>query len=200
MLNILNIIKEELILFENTYHGQHTAPRKQDSTSAPLHDVTNVYPEDIYSDKASRYYGDGYDYDEISANIIKYCRNKPNQKVKIYRAIPKIITNQEKINNYLKQKQHIQKTGKLPKGVDNWKDRSEYYEYISNEIDRLKSTPNAEEKVAINPGDWVTINPYYAKAHGESNLNNKYRILTKTVLAKELYTDGNSMHEWGYYP
>jgi hypothetical protein len=52
----------------------------------------------------------------------------------------------------------------------------------------------------INPGDWVTINKRYAIQHGESNLYGDYNILTKTVPAKYLYTDGNSIHEWGYDP
>ena len=36
--------------------------------------------------------------------------------------------------------------------------------------------------------------------HGESNLNGFYKILTKTVSAKDLFTDGNSTNEWGYFP
>lgn len=50
------------------------------------------------------------------------------------------------------------------------------------------------------PGDWVTINKKYAVQHGKSNLDGNYMILTKTVPAKYLYTDGNSIHEWGYDP
>lgn len=52
----------------------------------------------------------------------------------------------------------------------------------------------------IHPGDWVTINKNYAKEHGAGLLQGKYYILTKVVSAKDLYTDGNSIHEWGYDP
>lgn len=52
----------------------------------------------------------------------------------------------------------------------------------------------------INPGDWVTINKRYAIQHGKSNLDGEYTVLSKTVPAKHLYTDGNSIHEWGYDP
>ena len=52
----------------------------------------------------------------------------------------------------------------------------------------------------IEPGNWVTINKEYAVEHGMANLNKRYKILTKTVPAKHLYTDGNSVHEWGYDP
>ena len=51
-----------------------------------------------------------------------------------------------------------------------------------------------------NPGDWITINREYAKEHGESQLNGQYKILSKTVKAKDIYTDGNSIQEWGYDP
>lgn len=198
MFNITKTIREEIKLFESEYRGHHRAPSKND---APLYDLTKVYPDDVYSDNAARYYGDGFPFDELSARIIRQYRNKPNAKIKIYRTVPKVITNQEKINFYEKHKAYIQKYGRLPKGVDNWDNRSEYYEYLSDEIERLKSEPNQIDKVTINAGDWVTINPYYAKTHGDSELSNiGYRILTKTVLAKELYSEGNSLHEWGYNP
>jgi len=52
----------------------------------------------------------------------------------------------------------------------------------------------------MNAGDWVTTSPSYAKEHGEANLGNKYKILKKTVRADELATNGDSIHEWGYWP
>ena len=51
----------------------------------------------------------------------------------------------------------------------------------------------------INNGDWVTIVKDYAITHGKANLNNDYKILTKTVRAGDIYTEGNSVLEWGYY-
>ena len=50
----------------------------------------------------------------------------------------------------------------------------------------------------INSGDWVTIYRPYAKEHGMSSLRGKYKILSMTVPAKNLFTDGNSIYEWGY--
>lgn len=52
----------------------------------------------------------------------------------------------------------------------------------------------------IIPGDWVTVNPKYAKQHGEGTLQGDYKIISKTVRADEIFTDGNSMHEFGYDP
>lgn len=51
----------------------------------------------------------------------------------------------------------------------------------------------------INPGDWVTPSKSYANEHG-ARFDDGAKILTKTVPAKHLYTDGNSIHEWGYDP
>lgn len=53
---------------------------------------------------------------------------------------------------------------------------------------------------SINPGDWVTINKDYAKQHGDSTLRGDYKIVSKTVKAKEIFTNGDSIHEWGYKP
>lgn len=52
----------------------------------------------------------------------------------------------------------------------------------------------------INPGDWVTPSLQYAKDHGENALNGSYVIKRKRAKAKDLFTDGNSIHEWGYDP
>lgn len=52
----------------------------------------------------------------------------------------------------------------------------------------------------INHGDWVTTNPAYARAHGESALRGKYKVIGKTVRADEVYTNGDSIHEYGYWP
>ena len=60
--------------------------------------------------------------------------------------------------------------------------------------------PSRPTKHKINAGDWVTPSRSYAKEHGEGNLNNKFKIISKTVPAKHLHTDGNSIHEWGYHP
>ena len=67
---------------------------------------------------------------------------------------------------------------------------------ISNLIDDL--IKQKQRPIKINNGDWVTTSKLYAKQHGEANLNNNYKIVTKTVKASQLYTDGNSIFEWGY--
>jgi len=50
----------------------------------------------------------------------------------------------------------------------------------------------------INPGDWVATTREYALDHLGEEKN--WHILTKKVKAKDIATDGNSIHEWGYDP
>lgn len=68
------------------------------------------------------------------------------------------------------------------------------------QIWRAVSSDIAEQGVSINPGDWVTINQKYAVMHGETTLEGSYKILSKIVRAKDLYTEANNIHEYGYYP
>lgn len=59
---------------------------------------------------------------------------------------------------------------------------------------------NVKGKSIINKGDWVTLHKSYAHQHGKAELNGKYRVTEKVVKARDLFTDGNSVHEWGYDP
>jgi hypothetical protein len=129
------------------YRGVHKAPSK--SYGAPLHDLTQIYPDDIYSDNAARYYGDnrGDGEDQKTINLFKSLKGKPEKLVKIYRAVPK-------------------------------KENGKY---------------------SINEGDWVTVSKKYAIEHGQRHLD-KYDIVYKLVPAKTLYTDANSLYEFGYNP
>lgn len=53
----------------------------------------------------------------------------------------------------------------------------------------------------IHPGDWVTPTRSYAEQHRESNLpEGEGVILSRKVRAGDLYTEGNSIHEWGWNP
>ena len=53
----------------------------------------------------------------------------------------------------------------------------------------------------INPGDWVTTSKRYAQIHGGRNIEGgKHTIEKKVVPASHLFTEGNSIHEWGYHP
>ena len=77
-------------------------------------------------------------------------------------------------------------------------------------INKVRNKPEAEVTiyravpkdldVNINPDDWVTTSKEYAKVHGEGPLKGNYKILEMKVKAKDLYTDGNSIHEWGWSP
>jgi hypothetical protein len=55
-------------------------------------------------------------------------------------------------------------------------------------------------KHMIRPGDWVAIHRAYAKVHGEGPLKGKYKIASMRVPAKHVWTNADSIHEWGYHP
>jgi hypothetical protein len=57
-----------------------------------------------------------------------------------------------------------------------------------------------ETKKALNVGDWVTLDRQYAKEHGEGALNGEYKIVKKSVKARDLFTNGDSIYEMGYDP
>jgi hypothetical protein len=51
----------------------------------------------------------------------------------------------------------------------------------------------------INPGDWVTMSPTYAKQHLLSNLEAGH-VISRTIPAGDLWFDGDSINEFGYDP
>ena len=63
-----------------------------------------------------------------------------------------------------------------------------------------RAVPKSVVKPKITPGDWVSLTRRYAAQHGRENLRNDFRIITKTVHARDLFTDGDSLDEWGYDP
>jgi len=131
------------------YQGSHRPAGKDHG--APLHDLTRVYPDDVYGSRAAQYYGhygNNHQSDRESFETAKRYRNQPDKLIRIHRAVSK---------------------------------------------DEHKATE-------INPGDWVTISHRYAKEHGEGPLKGDYKILSKVVPAKHIYTSGDSIHEWGYHP
>jgi len=195
---LLSIIKEEVEKqLVDDYKGEHQAPDKSD---APLHNLVPTYPEDIYSPQGVRLYGGG---DSESIYLVQKFRNKPNALIRIYRTVPKILSTEDKINDLLKIKRYILQYGKTPNSVNTSLNASKYYDYANNEIEKLESDPNKNikpVKLKIEPGNWVTISKSYAIEHGKSNLNGKYKLLSKVVKVSTLYTDGNSISEWGWNP
>lgn len=75
---------------------------------------------------------------------------------------------------------------------------------------RLRGKPDAEVTIyravpsnidaEINDGDWVAITKQYAIDHGESRFDGDYKIISKKVRAGDIFTNGDSIQEWGYNP
>ena len=61
-----------------------------------------------------------------------------------------------------------------------------------------RAVPSEFKDQDINPGDWVTPSMDYAHQHGLGW--DSHHIIEKTVPAKHLWSEGNSLHEFGYDP
>jgi hypothetical protein len=197
---------------QEEYRDMHEAPDRE--SGAPLHDLTQMYPDDIYSSDAVRLYGSGESSDGECISIIQRFRNRPNRAIKVYRAIPDYnfdIT--KKINSLNKLRTYYYKFKFFPMNnaiVDELDEKYPHNQYqyderhemmmsdLENQIGELVSQKHPTIK--INPGDWVTISRDYAKEHGMSNFHGRYKILSKTVLASQLFSEGNSIQEWGFIP
>lgn len=76
-------------------------------------------------------------------------------------------------------------------------------------IVRVKGNPGAKVKVyravpkgsegKINPGDWVTTVREYAEGHGEG-IREGFKVVEAEVRAGDLFTEGNSLLEYGWRP
>ena len=73
---------------------------------------------------------------------------------------------------------------------------------------RIKGKPDAPVTIyravpegadEINPGDWVTLSPTYAKQHLMSNLEAGH-VISQVIPASDLWFDGDSINEFGYDP
>jgi hypothetical protein len=187
------------------YRGQHQAPSRED---APLWDLTRngVYPADVYDLSTMRSYAIGDGSDANTWGIVRLYRDKPRSKVKIYRSVPMRMSMQEQIDQIDSEKRYILRHGKVPSGVRFLGTPSSYYEAISRKrdalVEKLETQGESQEpRLSINPGDWVTLDRRYAASHGESVLGkSNYKILSKSVPSSEVFTDGNSIMEWGWDP
>jgi len=57
-----------------------------------------------------------------------------------------------------------------------------------------------EGATSINEGDWVSLSETYAQQHLDSTLLGKGQVISKKVKIKDLWTDGDSINEWGWDP
>jgi hypothetical protein len=172
------------------YRGQHQAPNKED---APAYDLSSVYPDDIYSSNAVRYYGHwGDSRDNQAIAVIHALHNKPNKIIKIYRAVPK----SEESEAVKDAKKKLQSLAKMASFTPHLRDDL----YFQQQIEEYEKIIPNDDKIDINVGDWVTTVKSYAKDHGESALGGNYKIISKNVRAKDIYTNGDSIFEWGYDP
>ena len=84
----LSKLQKQKELPDVSYRGDHTAPGPEDS--APLYDLTQMIPSDIYTSSGPRLYGIGIpEVDREAFSAVRKARNNPQADIKIYRAVPK---------------------------------------------------------------------------------------------------------------
>jgi hypothetical protein len=94
-----------------------------------------------------------------------------------------------------------------PNGLQYYGTGAAYDQKAINVIKGMQGNPNKQvtiyravpkEVTEINASDWVTTTREYAADHMEGEKG--WHILSKKVKAKDIASDGNSIHEFGYDP
>ncbi len=65
-------------------------------------------------------------------------------------------------------------------------------------ISIYRAVPTNIKDTRVRNGDWVAITREYAQEHGWRVLDDDFRIIENKVPAKHLYSNGDSINEWGY--
>ena len=72
------------------------------------------------------------------------------------------------------------------------------------EVTIYRAVPNQDNITTINSGDFVTLSEDYAKLHGQSGYgvdgSEAGKILSKKVKVRDLFSEGNDLNEFGYFP
>ena len=87
----------------------------------------------------------------------------------------------------------------------------ESYDVISSvmgdpdaEVTIYRAVPDEADIDTINAGDFVTLSRTYAEQHAEGGYGpmgqDSGKILSKVVKVKEVFSDGNDLNEFGYFP
>lgn len=101
----------EQAISPESYRGQHLAPSPD--YGAPLHDLTSMLPEDIYSPQGMRLYGLGdTKVDRETFSVLNKVRGNPDAMVTIYRSVPKGITTKINDGDWVSpSKEYVRKHG-----------------------------------------------------------------------------------------
>jgi len=75
---------------QDDYSGAHKAPSPEGANS--MDDMADIYPDDIYSGDAMRYYGAGLEGEQEALEVMQRVAGNPDAVVTIYRAVPRGVT------------------------------------------------------------------------------------------------------------
>lgn len=78
---------------------------------------------------------------------------------------------------------------------------------LVSQLRKARNNPDAKvtiyralptEHSTIRDGDWVALSKKYAESHARSNGHGKFHIIKSEVPASCIWSEGNSLAEWGY--
>lgn len=68
------------------------------------------------------------------------------------------------------------------------------------EVSVYRAVPTNVKAKNLMRGDWVSLSKEYAADHGERRFDGKYRVIEQKVRAGDIFTNGDSIFEFGYDP
>lgn len=76
---------------DDSWRMNHRAPKRGDDTAVEFYHLDQAYGQDIYGRQAADWYGDGYEFDQKAAAVIRRAKGDPDAVVDVYRAVPKTV-------------------------------------------------------------------------------------------------------------
>ena len=156
-------------------------------------------------------------YDELKQHRLKQSEEKDKQ-----RQLLKQKQQQEEANRGYKMEHRPTKSGITADNLINQDVETpmpdNFYEMLNKnndvaiketmqQLNKARNNPDAMVTIyrattgdSINDGDWITLSKTYADIHNEHSLQNKGKVISTQVKAKDIQFAGDDIREWGYFP
>lgn len=199
--------------FENAYTQSHLT----DLSNREKHRIGRLFDEN--DSIASIVNGNQQGYlEDIRTSVPRaysaIMASKQSGYITVYRAVPP--TTEQIISFLQSEKNKVMKYGnrvnytyqEIMNIQDDSRQKSKYYEFLSDELDNLISGKSRFENIkdnAIKIGDYVALDKSYAVMHGESLIvwgqrYPTYKIVSKRIPISDVIWGQADWNEWTYSP
>jgi len=86
---------------DDSYKGSHQPPKRGDDVVGTGDNLSDIFPDDIYSSNAASLYGHRVSYDQKAIDVIKSMKGNPDKEITIYRAVPKSAPDEIRGNSWV---------------------------------------------------------------------------------------------------